>query len=174
VIAAVLALALAQGDPGFERVAALLGERRLGEAYALLASVEDPALAARAEADLWYFARDFGASLAAAERGLSAAPDDLFLLHRAVSAALWIRDERRATLYAAQLRSALAAAQLADEERAWWTGACDDLSASAGELAAAAEERDRLRRRARAAALGLLGGSVLALGALARLPSGHG
>lgn len=173
-IAAALALLISQGDPAFDAVAAALGERRLGEAYALLGTIADPALAARAEADLWYFARDFGASLAAAERGLAVAPDDLFLLHRAASAALWLRDAGRATRHAAHLGSALAAAELSPEERAWWTGAGDDLAASAGELSAAAEERERLHRRARATALAALAGSVLALGALARSPGAHG
>lgn len=172
-ILAALALAVPwplAGDEAFERVSAALAERRLADAFELLPAIEEPLLAARAEADLWYFARDFGASLAAAERGLDAAPDDLFLLHRALSAALWIRDGERSARYAARLEAAVPAAGLAAEERGWWDQTCAALAADAEELERSAGRREALRRRARATALGLLAASALALTALARTP----
>ncbi len=170
-ILAALALAWprpAAPDEAFDRASAALAERRLDDAYALLPSIGEPLLAARAEADLWYFARDFGASLAAAERGLAAAPRDLFLLHRALSAALWIRDQERSARYSAELTAALDAAELSPEERAWWAETAAALAASADELTRAAGEREALLGRARAAALGLLGAAALGLLALSR------
>lgn len=173
------ALALAWPWPGaadeaYERAAAALAERRLADAHALLPSIEEPVLAARAEADLWYFARDFGTCLAAAERGLAASPDDLFLLHRALSAALWIRDGAQSVRLSARLEAALPAADLSEAERAWWTETSAALAASAQELARSDRERESLRRRARAAALGLLAAAVLALAVLARGAPRHG
>ncbi|MEM7309763.1 MAG: hypothetical protein AAF682_24015 [Planctomycetota bacterium] len=168
--AALLALfasaAWGQTDAGYERVQALVRERRFGAAWESLGDVGDPLLAARARADLLYFGRDFAGALDAARDGLEQTPGDLALLHRALSAALWMRDGSAAEPLHGRLVQALADAQLDEGARGWWDATAADLGTAAGDLVAGGDERAARLRRARVgtfAALSVLLGALLAL-----------
>jgi hypothetical protein len=146
----------------------LLSERRLAEAHDLLPAIEDPLAAERALAELWYLGRDFKASFDAAERGLALAPGDLLLLHRALGAALWLRDGERAAAVARRLEETVAGAALGADERAWWEETVRRLGADAQALVAADAERSARAARARRTCGVLLGGVLLGLVVLAR------
>jgi hypothetical protein len=158
------------GDDAYDAVQALLGERRLSDAFDLLPEIRDPLLGARAEAELFYLARDFPRCLAAVDAGLAQAPRDLLLLHRALTASLWLRDGRRSTDWCAELAGAVAAADLGPEERAWWDESLAALRANAGDLLESARARDRRVALARAVSLSAIAGTLVGLALLARAP----
>jgi hypothetical protein len=161
--AAFLALSARLEESPFERVQALLAERRFEEARAALPEIPEQELRARAETDLWYFARDFGAAAASADAGLAHAPEDLYLWNRALGAALWMRDGEGAARCAARMGEVLAAAELDAETRAWWLSTHAELSGQAEALVSSGAQRARCVTRARAVALSALGVLMLAL-----------
>ncbi len=164
--AAFLALCARLDESPFERVQALLAERRFEEAHAALPEIQEQELRARAETDLWYFARDFGAAAASADAGLARAPEDLYLWNRALGAALWVRDGERAARCSARMGEVLVAAELDAETRAWWEGTHAELSAQAAALVSAGAERARCVARAQSVSLATLGVLGLALAVL--------
>ena len=169
----VLAGALPPGqDHAYEQVQSLVAGRRFGEAWSGLQAIEDPRLAARAEADLSFFARDFSGSLAAAERGLALDGSDLFLLHRATAAALWLGDAERAASLAWRLDAAVREASLAGTDLAWWTQEVRDFTAEAEAQRTAGRQRDAMLVRARRVSLWGLGGVVLGMLLVSRRSQG--
>ena len=159
-------------EAAYEDFRLLVAERRFGEAAEAVEAIVDSLLAHRAEADLRYFARDFPASLAAARAGLALAPGDLTLLHRALSAALWMRAEADAVELAETLSTAVEGASLEAAERAWWEATRDSLATSTAELTASRQALERHQSRARWATAAGLAVALLGLGFLARSPQG--
>lgn len=161
-------------DAVFRDVQALTDDRRFGAAWSRLAGIEDPVMAARAEADLAFFARDFRASLAAVDRGLAheRGEGNLYLLYRGTSAALWIRDEDAAVDLAWQLDQAIRRAELDPTERGWWEQAGRELVAGAEALRAGNREREARLSRAKSVAAGVLGGAFLGMFLLGRRAQG--
>ena len=162
-----LVLAQPAADGAYDRARTHMEEGEFGAAWEALQTVEEPLLVHRGHADLFYWTRDFPASLSAARRGLELAPHDIFLLHRALAAALWLRavDESRALV--GRLERAVADAALSEADRAWWVGTVESLGADARDLARGAARRQAALSRARWTALVLLAGAGLGLAVLA-------
>lgn len=120
-------------------VEAALAAEDYGAAREAALAVEPGVARQRALSELLYRARDPAGALAAAESGL-AGGEDLFLLHRATSAALWLEDGAEARRYNRRLAAAVAGAELTAAERAGWDDAVQGF---------ALEIEDRLARDAR-------------------------
>jgi hypothetical protein len=110
---------------------------------------------ARSKAEVLYRAGDPAAALACCLEGLRHAPEDLELLHRAASSALWLGEPGAASDLAGRLRRALGRSTLAPEHRPAWESASEDLTRRAAELID--HERTRARALSRARALAFLG-----------------
>ncbi len=119
----------------------------------------------RGETELFLRARDFEAARSAALRGLEAYPDDLFLLHRATVAALWLGKGPAAQEGARQLAQAAASSSLQQAEREAWQRDADSFAGQARELIEGAEERHRVLVRSRVVVGAILSACLaLALG----------
>jgi hypothetical protein len=146
---------------------------RLAEQLGLARQESDPVLRARAEAAVFYAARDFVRVLRAVEDGLRADPDDLVLLWRGAGAELWLQDGGRALALAERLERAAREADVADEERAGWLEAARAFQDDAlGFLEREVEGRAALRRsRVTIAVVAALGLVALAASARSRGPA---
>jgi hypothetical protein len=133
------------------------------DAWNLAAGEVDPVARARSKAEVFYRAGDPAAALASCLEGLREAPDDLELLHRAVSSALWLGDSGAASDLAGRLARAVERSILAPDYRPAWEEASRDLMRRASELVR--HERMRTRALSRARALAFLGTGI-ALGLL--------
>jgi tetratricopeptide (TPR) repeat protein len=133
----------------------------------------DPLARCRARAEILYQAGDPGAALEAIEEGLRLAPGDLELLHRGVSAALWLRDVGRSDALLRDLQAALGRAELAPEHRGAWEAGVRSFQERSQLLHGNELVRERFLARARVTALGLLGLACLFLLALAPRAQGR-
>lgn len=163
--AALLALLAAlplQEDPLAVAGRALAAER-YGAAAAALAEAPPSAARARLWTQLYYAAGVPRRALAHAEEGLAQAPEDLELLHRAASSALWVGDAGRAQRFTARLAAAVGASDLGGETRAGWQAAVEDFERRVGELEARGRARSSAVARARGvvALMAALAGAIL-------------
>lgn len=154
------AIALERPQAEWQR---LLEEGRFGAAWQVLSREPDPLDRARGEVEVLYRAGDPAGALARSESGLDEAPEDLELLHRAVSASIWLRDGARAREWLRHLERAISTADPSGEDRSGWQEAARDFGARIGELERSQSDRWRAVARAR-----LVTGSVflLSVGAL--------
>lgn len=150
---------------GYTAALAELEHGRFHAAELALAGEEDPLLAARGRLELSYRGRDFPRALELAREALALAPADLGLLHRAASAALWLRRWEAADELVTRLDEAVRA--LGDDPaRLEWSAAVLDFRERARRGIAAEAARARAVGRARTAtlvalALAVAGGALL-------------
>ncbi len=166
-LAVLLLAATPAVDEAYDTARALMDEGAYGESWEALQTVDDPLLRHRGEVDLFYRTRDFAASLATARRGLELFPEDLFLLHRAVSAAIWLRDVESSLALSERLGRAVQRTELSEAERAAWAADATDFERRARRLEQAASRRDTALARARWVSLALLAASGLGIVGLA-------
>jgi hypothetical protein len=147
-------------------VHAALEASRYPEAWRLAEDQPDELRRSRAKSEVLYRAGDPSGALAQARQGLASAPDDLELLFRASSAALWMQEPSLATLYSARLAQAIEGARpaLAPEEATAWEATARDFAERAQGQARHAEARIRAVARTRALSIGTF---VLVLGLIA-------
>lgn len=142
---------------------ALVAEGRYAEAWRVLDGERDPVRRARGQATVYLRAGDFSGELAAAEEGLTHAPEDQELLYFAAQASLWLRDDERADAYLDRLERSLERTPPAQGQLDAWRASVEQFRGSVGTL-----EEERLARegaiaRARLAALVALGGTLVGL-----------
>jgi hypothetical protein len=169
VIALFLSFAtLAQGAASTWRAA--LAEERYGAAWEALAGETDLLARRRGEVEVLLAAGDPAGALAFAEDGLVRVPDDLELLFRASSAALWLRDADSARDAGDRLAAAVSQAALAPGDRLAWERSVADHRARTAELLRAEERRGVAFLRSRGIALALLVLALVGLLALVAVP----
>lgn len=127
-------------------------------AWELTGQLRDELLRARARSEVQYRAGDPSGALAFARGGLDDHPDDLELLFRASSAALWLQESALANLYVARLEVAVTAsrARFTPDEAAAWAATVEDFRERTRNLASHEEARGRAVARARALSIGTL------------------
>lgn len=155
-----LALAVSQaGEEWQERLAA--GDFR--GSWSLAAGLADPVRRARAQTEIRYQAGDPAGALAAAEAGLTHAPEELELLFYASGASLWLQEAALARTYAARLSKALEQTRLAPDARESWNATAREFAQQAAALVSKETHRDRAVSVARAVSLLGLGAALAAL-----------
>jgi hypothetical protein len=173
VIALVLAplLGLALPDHAQDWKEALRDER-YAAAWDAVASEPDAGVRRRAQAEILLAAGDPAGALAFAEDGLVGRPNDLELLFRATSAAMWLRAADWAREASGRLSAALAQAELSPEDRAGWERALADMTARIDALERSERERVRGLSTSRTLAVALLAAALVALACLLVAPGG--
>lgn len=161
-----LGLALAPQDHA-RRALEELQAGRHAAAWAEMLAETEPLARSRARTEILYQAGNPGAALEAIGEGLRLAPGDLELLHRGISAALWLQDAGRSEALLRDLQAALEHAELAPEHRAAWEEALLSFQQRCKNLREHERLRGRFVARARGTALGLLALACLFLLALA-------
>lgn len=139
-----------------------LAEGRFEQALELYDQAGDGLERARGRADVFYRARDPESALREARAGLREHPTDLHLLLRACGAGLWLADGATAGDFGARLQRAVAATDLAPDERQAWEAATAPLVSQALELSAGEDARAQAVARARAVVLAALALTALA------------
>lgn len=160
-------LSFALQDGGYDVARSHWEAGRYREALVALEDEEDPLLGHQGRAHVRYLARDFPAALDEARAGLALAPGDPVLLHRALTAAIWLRYGALAQELAEELAAAVDAGAVEATARAWWLREIDDLRARADALADARKRRDAALGRSRLVACILIvatGAAIVFLG----------
>ncbi len=147
----------------FREVLEALQSERYGDAWQAMLDEPDPVLRSRARAEILYRAGDAAGALEAAEEGLDRDPSNLELLHRGISAALWLSESRRAEELARRLQEVLIAADLAPEHRSAWEQDCNSFQRRAAELVSHERSREHALVRARTFSIVVLLAATLVL-----------
>ena len=160
-----VAPSLAQAQSTLDRVRDRASAGEYAAARELAEAEPDALLRAQAEVWLFYRARDFRASLAAAERGLQARPGDPWLVERAAASAQRLRRGPLALTWARRLEVTVEG--LGAEDAAPWTPTVEERLRDAQRLVALERRASRALQRAQWVALGALtaaSGALLLLG----------
>jgi len=144
----------AQDPSTIERVRALAESGDYPGALSTARAEPEPLAAVQAEVWLYFRARDFRASLEAAERGLRAAPGDPWLLERASASALRLGAPELASAWTERFAAAVTALPPGDAQA--WQAQLDERRRACSELVGARQQAAAALRRARGVALGLL------------------
>jgi hypothetical protein len=155
----------AQVPSTLERVRVLADAGDFPGALALARAEPDAAAGAQAEVWLYFRARDFGASLAAAERALALVPGDPWLLERACASALRLRAPALASAWTERFAAAVAA--LPPAEASPWQAQLAERRRAVAVLVSSRERAAAALRRARVVAPCVLVLTVAALSLLA-------
>ena len=161
------ALGAPASGQGHDQAMRNLEQGRFAEAWAALESEPDELLRARGRSAVYYAAGDPAGALTEARAGLGVAGEDLELLHRATSCALWLADPDGAADWAEALAQAVAGADLSPEHRPGWEAAVRSFESRVAELEEAGRTTRAAVRRARWSALGMLAALLAALLSLA-------